>query len=153
VQLLDACEMGLQWLPEAGGENGNTLVKPFAATNCDLVVTEIDVFDSKSHAFHEAQAAAVEKLGQEAIITAYVCDDRAGFVTGQDDRELGRAPNALDSGNEVELAVKHLLEQEEECAKSLVLGRRRDVAIDGKMGQEGGDFLFAHGVGMAFIVE
>ena len=52
VQLLDPCEVGFQWLSEPGRENSNPFAKSFAATDRDLVVAEIDVFNPKAHAFH-----------------------------------------------------------------------------------------------------
>jgi hypothetical protein len=54
---------------------------------------------------------------------------------------------------EVEFAVEHLLVEKKQSTQCLVLSRGRDVFLDREVGEELGDLLFAHFVGMAFAVE
>jgi len=42
------------------------------------------------------------------------------------------------------IAVEHLLEQEQECGKGLILRTGGDMAIDGQVGQERIDFRVSH---------
>ena len=56
-------------------------------------------------------------------------------------------------GNELKFAVEDVLVKEEQRTEGLVLGGGGDVAVKVEMGEKGGDFFFAHLVGMAFAVE
>jgi hypothetical protein len=66
---------------------------------------------------------------------------------------LRRPGDALDLVHEIELSLEYLGVKKEQGAERLVLSGRSDMALDGKVGEERGDFLFSHGVGVAFIVE
>ena len=45
-------EMQLQWSPQPLWQQSHALTKPLAVANCDLAVTEINVFDAQADAFH-----------------------------------------------------------------------------------------------------
>ena len=92
-------------------------------------------------------------MGHEPVIAAKVREDGAGFGAGKDDGHLRRAGNALDSADELEFPLEHMLVEKEEGAKGLVLSGGGDAAVHGEMAQEGSDFLFAHVAGVTFLVE
>jgi hypothetical protein len=75
------------------------------------------------------------------------------LLTSEDDGELGRAFDPLDFIDEGEFALEDLLVKEEEAAQGLVLGGGGDVFVHCEVGKELSDFVFAHLVGMAFVVE
>src|SRR5438128_1557715 len=52
-----------------------------------------------------------------------------------------------------QLSLPHSLTKEEQRMKSLVLRRRRHVALCRQMIQKGGDLLLAHFLGMPFVVK
>src|SRR5690348_8268614 len=74
------------------------------------------------------------------------------FIASKDDRQLRRSTHPLDA-HELEFALKHVLVEEKQSAKSLVLGRGSDIAVDGEVAEEGGNFFFTHLVGMTSVVE
>lgn len=143
VQLLDAREVGLQRLDEPLREEGYPFALAFTFSNGDVVVGKVDVFDAEADSFEEAQAAAVEQVNHEAVVALKMGQDGAGFPAGEDHRKLRWSGDALDAGNEVQFAIENLGEEKEEGAKGLVLGGGGDVAVDGEMGKERGDFGFA----------
>jgi len=62
-----------------------------------------------------------------------VGEDGAGLGPSEDDGQLGRAADALDAGDRLELSTEDLLVKKKEGAKGLVLGGGGDAAFDGKM--------------------
>ncbi len=64
-------------------------------------------------------------------------EDGAGRSAGEDDRKLGRTPDAFDAGDEVQLSLKDVLVEEKEGAERLVLRGSGDVAVNRQMAKEG----------------
>jgi len=57
--------MFLQWFFERGGQYGDSIFIAFPITHNNLAVAEIDIFDSKSQAFHQSETSAIQKTGHE----------------------------------------------------------------------------------------
>lgn len=92
-------------------------------------------------------------MRHEAVVAFEVGEDGAGFGPGKDDGELRRALDAFDAGNVFELLLKHFPVKEKESAEGLILGGGGDAAVDGEVAEEGGDFFFAHRLGVPLPVE
>ena len=80
-------------------------------------------------------------------------EDRARFTGRQYDRQPGRACDALDIVDEIEFSLEHLLIEKQECCKSLILRRGRDMFFNCEMRKEFGNFAFAHFAWMTFAME
>ncbi len=153
VQGVHSFEMVLEGPPEAFGEDGDPLAEAFPVADDDMAVAEIDIFDAETDAFHEPEPGSVEEFGQKAVVAFHLVEDGVGFGGSKDDRDFRRSRNALDFADKVEFSVEKLLIKEEKGAESLILGGRGDVAFNGEVGEEGGDFFFAHVGRMPFSVE
>jgi hypothetical protein len=92
-------------------------------------------------------------MGHEAVVTFEARQNRPRFSAREDDRQLGRPPDAFHPGDEVELLLQHLLVEEKQRAKGLVLRGSGDALIDGEMTKEGCDLSFAHFGRVAFFVK
>jgi hypothetical protein len=125
----------------------------FAIADDDLALGEVQVFDAQADALHETEAGAIQEFGEEGVIARELPEEGADFVFGEDDREAG----GLFGADEVYAFVNVLLEdaavEEEEGGEGLVLGGGGDVAIDGKVGEESGDFGRAQVFGVLLVVE
>ena len=153
MQFSHPLEMGAQCIAHLFGQDGDAFAKAFTVAHGDAVVSEINILYPQAHAFHEAQSAAVEQLRHEPIIAFEPGEHRPDFCAGEYHRNFRRALNPLNVVDEVEFATEHLLIQKERCGKGLVLGGGGDLFVHGKMGEEGGDFVFAHFIGMALAVK
>jgi hypothetical protein len=80
-------------------------------------------------------------------------EDGTRFAGRQHHGQLGRARDALDVVDEVELLIEHLLVEKEQRGKSLILRRSGNLLIDGQMSEKLSDFAFAHLLRMAFAME
>jgi hypothetical protein len=87
-------------------------------------------------------------VNHEAVIAFYVGKHGARFCPGEDDREFGRAPDTLHSNDEIEFPIEDLLIEKKQGAQRLILGGSSHVSFNREVAEEGGDFGFAHFVGM-----
>ena len=101
---------------------------------------EIDVLDAEPAALHEAQPGAVHQAGHQAVglggrQPVEGVEQLADLVAREDDRQPPAAAGANGvEGAEVE--VEHVAVEEEQGGEGLVLGARRDVLVDGEVGEE-----------------
>ena len=116
-----------------------------------MAIAEVDVFDAKAKTFEEAQSAPIKEMGHETVVAFELGENGAGLGSRENDGQLGRAPDPLDSGNKLELPFEHLLIKEKKRAEGLILSRRGDMAVDGEMAQEGRDLFLAH-IGWVLLV-
>ena len=80
MQGFDLVEVQAQGFEEGIGEHGDAIIFAFAVTDDDLVVGEIKVFDTQTQNFHEAQAAAIQKLGHETVDSLHVLNHFSCFL-------------------------------------------------------------------------
>ena len=80
MQGFDLVEVQAQGLEEGIGEHGDAIILAFAVTDDDLVVGEIKVFYTQTQNFHEAQAAAIQKLGHETVGVLHVLNHFSCFL-------------------------------------------------------------------------
>ena len=50
----DVLELALQGFDQCGGKRSDAVAAPFAITDNDLSVGEVDIFDAQAQAFHDA---------------------------------------------------------------------------------------------------
>lgn len=79
VQALDAGQMFPKRLHQAGGQDGEAVMRIFGVADDKLAVVEIDIFDAQLEAFVEAQSAAVENLGHQFCDAAHLGQDFLDF--------------------------------------------------------------------------
>ena len=72
MQGFDLVEVQAQGFEKGIGEHSDAIILAFAVTDDDLVVCEIKVFDTQTQNFHEAQAAAIQKLSHETVRALHV---------------------------------------------------------------------------------
>jgi hypothetical protein len=113
VQLANASKVRLQWTFEPSREKGDAWTHPLTFADGDAVVGEVYVFDAQADGLKQTQAAAVKKVGHEAVVAAEVGHDGAGFAPAEDDRQSGGAADAFHAGDEGKFAVEDLLVKEE----------------------------------------
>jgi hypothetical protein len=150
---VDAFEVILEGSVETGGENREALVVAFRFADEDLVVLEIEVLDAQAEAFHEAQAAAVEELGHELVFAGEVAEDEADLVAAEDSGDAAGGAGAGGADRRFEGLAEDGAVQEEDGAEGLILGGRGDAFVDGQVGEERLDLLWAEVPGIAVFVE
>ena len=119
----------------------------------DLAITEVDVLNPQTDAFHQAQPSTVEQFSHQSILAIDACKHGLRFCGRENDGNFGRACNALDVIDEVELSLQHLLVKEQQGTKSLILSRCGDAFFYREISQKFGDFFLAHFLWMAFAME
>lgn len=138
---------------DAFGEDGEAVVVAFSAADDDLAVVEVEVFDAQAHTFHDAEPGAVHDLCHQAGRSPHPADDLHGFGVGQNCRKPLRAGCLGEVGRQLDIHLQDGTIEEEDGAESLVGSRDGDLALSGKMGNEGADLGFSHVFGMALAVE
>jgi hypothetical protein len=111
-----------------GREDGDTVLGALAVTDDDLTQRAVDVLDSQTAAFEQAQPRAIEEGGHEPGRAVQLGDDRAHLVASQHDGEAFRAlgPNhAVEPG---QVLMQDVAIEEEERAQRLVLGGGGNLA-------------------------
>ncbi len=94
-----------------------------------------------------------KRLIEQVVIALKLRDDAADLGASKDDGELGRAADAFDAGDVIQLPVEDLLVEEEQGGERLILSGSSDVCLDGEVAEELRDFFFPHLGGVAFLVE
>lgn len=138
VELADLAEVVAEGGEEGGGEHGEAVLVSLAVANGDLLVFEVEVFDSQSEGLEESEAGAVEEGEEESVGGVGGGQDAADLALGEDQGLAGAAGDAH-HGGEVDGASQDVAVEEEECGQGLGLGRGGDVAVARQVGEEGGD--------------
>jgi hypothetical protein len=139
MPLGDEIELRAKALAYARGQKGGAVVFALATAHGDLVTLEIDVFDAHREAFEQPQAAAVKKLGDEAVSWLEMLEDKEDLAARQDRGQVLWAARALEARELGHRQVEDATVEKDDGAQRLVLGRGGDPALRGKMVQEGGD--------------
>ena len=140
----DLRELRSQALADAHRQERRAVVVSFAATHHDLVALEVDVFDPQRQAFEQPEAAAIEHLRDEAEGRLERLQDGLSFAARKDSREMHGAASARKAVEREHLEAENALVKEDDGAKSLILGRRRDAPLHGEVAQEGGGLRSGH---------
>ncbi len=135
----DAGQVDLERIEESRGENGGAFPVPFWIADDDLSVVEVEVFDPQAQAFHQAQAAAVEELSDQAVASVHATDDQADLVPAEDSGDAAGDAGADRVERFQDRGAEDLLVEEEDGAQGLVLGGCGDLFLDGEVGEEGFD--------------
>jgi hypothetical protein len=153
MALRDHHELPAQAVADPLGEQRGTVVRSLAPANRDLAAVEVDILDPEAEALEQAEAAAVEKLSDEAERGAEVLQEGQD-VTGPEDRgEVVRPARSLKTHELGHRELEDVTVQEEDGAESLVLRGGRDVALASEIVEECGDLGGAQVAGMATRVK
>jgi hypothetical protein len=113
VEFSRALQMKLKRTAQAFGQNRDAIAQSFPVADGDMAITEIDVFDAQTHAFHETEASAIQKFCHQAVIPFEVRQNSTRLVGREHDGELCRACDALDVLDKIEFSLEHLLVKKE----------------------------------------
>jgi hypothetical protein len=153
VAVADALELGAQCVTGGRGEERRPIAVALAPTHEELAAIEVDVLHAQGEGLHEAEAAAVEKLGDEAEGRIETVEERDDLATAEHGGEMLGALGALEAVEVGYGEVEDATVEEEEGTEGLVLGGGGGVALDGEMIEESGDLGGAEGAGVAAAVE
>jgi hypothetical protein len=153
VALGDGVELRAEAVPHPRGQEGGAVVVPLASTDGEHVALEVDVLHAEGEAFEEAKAAAATYFRDEPERRLQVLEERAHVAAREDRGEVLGAVSAFEARERRQVEVEDLAVEEGEGAEGLVLGGRRDAAVDGEAVEEGGDLGGAEVAGVAAVVE
>jgi len=153
VQALDPQQVLLERLDHAFRQHGDPVLVPFGVAHDDGAALEVNILDAQAEGLEQAQAGAVEELGDELIDAGELGDDAADLVFGEDGGQMLRLFGAQGLDGGIEFPAEHLAVEEEEGGEGLVLGGGGDMFLDGQVGEKGFDLLGAHLFGVALVVE
>jgi hypothetical protein len=153
VDHLDAGEVFLEGLDQDIGEDGSAVAHAFPVANEDEALVKVDVLDTESHTFHEAEAGAVEEFGHELVGLGEGVEEVLDFFLGEDGGEAFGSFGAGSFDGQVELDFEDIMVEEDDGAEGLVLSGGGDFTVDGQVGEEGFDLLGAHGFWVAFVMK
>ncbi len=153
VLAVDAFEVASQGILHGGGQHGDAVLLPFAVPDEQLVGAEVDVFGPQAQGFEQAQAGAVEQRRDQEIGAGEALQDLAHFGAAQDDWQALGGFGARDVLQPAELMLEDFAVQKQQRAEGLRLGAGAHLPVNRKGGQEAGDLLLAHLVGVAAVVK
>ena len=153
VSSRDFVELRSQALADAHRQERGAVVVSFAAPHHDLVALEVNVFDSQRQAFKQPEAAAIEHLRDEAEGRLERLQDGLDLASRKDRWKMHGPTSALQAFESMHLQAENAFVEEDDGAKGLILGRRRDATLHGEVVQEGGGFRSGQFSGVAAIVK
>ena len=100
MEVFGFLEMRFEVGDEAAGQHGDAVFHAFAVANDDLLLGEVEVFDSEGKCFAHAHSGAVKELDEKAVGAIHLGDDGANFLGGEDSGEIARlsGTNGVDIG-------------------------------------------------------
>jgi hypothetical protein len=134
-------------------EHGQAVFETFAIPHHDLLLIEIEVFDSQADAFHQSQPAAVEQFSHQLVGAGHAGEQSVHFILGEDGGQAFWAPGAHGADGKLELLFEDLAVEVEDSTEGLVLGSSGDVSLDRQVGEESFDLRSSHIDGVSFVVE
>lgn len=118
----------------------------FPVVDGDGSLAEVDVFDTQTHGFHEAESGAIHELGGEFPWVFEVGEDGAHFFPGQ---HGGRASVGVAEHAFVEFEFRDaedLAGEKDQGIEGLALGGNRDLAFEGEEIEISGDAEWTGGL-------
>jgi len=125
----------------------------FPVSDDDLPKREVQVFDPEPCAFHGSQPAAVQELTHELRLAGQAIQNLANFCPGEDRRYVNWPPSADRVDGEIKRGLQDCAIEEQDCVKSLILGRGGNTLVNRQVGEEGLDLGTAHVNRMPFAME
>jgi len=153
VNRLRPSEMFLQRLNHCPGHCRAPVFVPLAFADGDLAALEVQVLDSQAKGFEQPQAAAVQEHGDEPLVAGQMRHHPRYFIDGQDNGQPLWPTGANDALDSVERLLQDVLVKEQDCRQSLILGRCRNMFLDGQMREKAVDIAFRKLAGMPVLVE
>jgi hypothetical protein len=153
VAVADALELGAQRVTGGHGEERRPIPVALASADEELAAIEVDVLHTQGEGLAEAEAAAVEKLGDEAEGRIETVEESNDLAPAEHGGEVLGALGALEAVEVGHGEVEDPAVQEEEGAEGLVLRGRGGAPLDGEMIEESGDLGSAEGAGMVAAAE
>lgn len=135
------------------GQHGDAALTAFGFLEGEDAAGEVDVFDAEADALDHAQAGAVEELGHEKRRAIEFGEEAAGLLDTEDDGHFAGTAGANEAGEVAGVASQDVFVEEHEGIEGLHLGAGGDIAPDGEVAEESGDFGGAHFLGVTFAVK
>jgi hypothetical protein len=131
-------QVALQVGLEGAGEHDDSILTALAVANGELMTHEVDVVDACLAALLASQPGAVEEAGhqpKQSVVAKHSVEELPCFFGRQHD---GQAPWPLgaEGVDSWKVDAEHLLVQEQQGKKRLVLRAGRDVLADRQFGEE-----------------
>jgi hypothetical protein len=111
--------------------------------NGDLTAFKVQVLDAQTQHFEQPQAATAQQHRNEPLVARQVRHEARNLIHREDDGEPLGATRTNDALNSIERLHQHMLVEKEERGQRLILGGCGDVFLNGQVGQEAIDIVFA----------
>src|SRR2546425_8227382 len=109
-----------------------------------IMALEVDILYREASALEQAQAGPVHQDGHKARGAAKLTENRPYLGASEHDRQSHRPLGSDYIVQPGHILFEHFPVEEEQGAQRLVLGRRRDVSVDGQRAQESRQLRRAH---------
>jgi len=80
MELFHPRQMRLEGFNELVGQDRYPIFHPFAFADEDLMLGEVQIFDSQADTFHQTQTASVEEFGHQLRVAGHLTNDSVDFV-------------------------------------------------------------------------
>jgi hypothetical protein len=135
----DVAELHAQGVADRARQERRAVVAALAPAHHDLAAVEIDVLHPKRKRLHEAQAAPIKKLGDQAKRRAELLEERDDLAAAKDRREMLGTVGPLQTVEVRHRDVEDAAVQEDEGTEGLVLRRCGRATLHREMIEEKGD--------------
>jgi len=132
-------QMGEQVVFEGFGQHGDPVLVALACTYGQGALLEVDIFDPKTQAFIEPQAATVNEPRHELMRAAEMLENSVHFVFFENYRKSASCLGSHGVGKIAQIAVKDVAEKEEQAVESLVLCGGGHMPLCGEMTEKAFD--------------
>jgi hypothetical protein len=139
VSLGDALDLGAQRVTGGHREERRPVAVALAPADHELAPVEVDVLHAEREGLHEAQAAAVEQLGDQAEGRVEALGEGDDLAATQHGGEVRRALRALEAVEVRHGEVEDPTVEEEQRAERLILRGGGGVTLHREMIEESGD--------------
>jgi hypothetical protein len=146
---LHALELLAQGLQREVGEQRRPVAVALRASDRELAAGEVDVLDAQAVGLEQAQPRAEEQGRDEARCAIHLPWEAQDLGAREDGRQVPRLFGAHDRVHPGELALEHVLVEDEQRGQGLVLRRGGHPARGREVGQERADLGLAELGGVA----
>ena len=136
--------MGAQGGTQTGRQNRHPILGPLTVANHDLASLKIDIFHAQAQALHQPQPGPIDQARHQGARALHGREQAFDFMHTKHCRQACGALGPHHLVQPRKFSTEHLPIEEQQGRQGLLLRCRRDIVLDGQIGEESRHLAMPH---------